>query len=78
MSIPDFDYDLEKMLGQHEYSVSLADARTPEDMISVVSAFKAGQEKERQRIKDELENLYAKHDDAYVVLFKLRKIINND
>lgn len=77
MSIPDFDYELEKSLGQHEYSVGLAEASTPKDMNFVAEAFRAGQLKERQRITDELESL-AQNGVLTIALFKLRKIIGDD
>lgn len=78
MSIPDFDYELERLLGQHEYSVGLADASTPEDMNFVAKAFKAGQQKERERILAELEAAANGYDNLHIALFKLRKIVNND
>ena len=65
-------------MSQFEYAVSLADARTPNDMAAVAKAFEAGQNKENQRIKSGLDDIYSSHDDPYVILFKLRKIINND
>ena len=78
MSIPDFDFELENLLGQHEYPVELSKARTPEDMGFVSDAFKAGQQKERERISRELESLANGYDHLHIALFKLRKIINND
>jgi hypothetical protein len=77
MSITDFDYEMEKLLGQAEYSVELARARTPEEITFVAKAFTAGQLKERERILAELEPL-SKHGTLSIALFKLRKIINND
>lgn len=76
MSLPDIDYELSNV-GQFEYSVGLANASTPEDMKFVSDAFRAGQEKERERIWAEIE---AGSSNGYfeMALFKLRKIINND
>ena len=78
MSIPDFDYELEKLLGQFEYSVGLAEASTPENMNFVAQAFRAGQLKEQERISKELEAAANGYDHLHIPLFKLRKIINND
>ena len=78
MSIPDFDYELEKLLGQHEYPVSLAEASTPEEMGFVAKAFKAGQEKEQDRIYKELLANSNGYDHIHIAIFKLRKIIYND
>lgn len=78
MSIPDFDYELETLLGQFEYSVGLADASTPEDMNFVAQAFRAGQLKERERISKQLEIEANGYDHLHIALFKLRKIIDND
>ena len=76
MSLPDIDYELEQM-GQLEYTVGLAKASTPEDMSFVASAFRAGQEKERERIWAALE-ADSKNGHLQVALFKLRKIVYND
>ena len=78
MSIPDFDYELERLLGQSEYTVGLAEASSPEDMNFVAKAFRAGQLKERQRINEQLEAEANGYDHLHIALFKLRKIINND
>lgn len=76
MSIPDFDYELENILGQFEYSVPLA-AMRPEETSAVKIAFGYGQDKERDRILSVLESM-ASHGYVNIPLFKLRKIINND
>lgn len=44
MSIPDIDYELGFDLGQFEYTVAMARAK-PEDMPAVSIAFRAGEEK---------------------------------
>jgi hypothetical protein len=75
MSLPDIDYEL-RDVGQSEYSVGLANASTPEEMEFVASAFRAGQEKERNRI---LSDLLAETNNDYlqIAVFKLKNIINN-
>lgn len=77
MSLPDIDYELSDV-GQFEYSVGLSTASTPEDMEFVASAFRAGEQRERQRIMSELESLAKGSGYLEIALFKLRKIINND
>ncbi len=77
MSLTDIDYEL-RDVGQFEYAVGLAKARSPEDMSFVASAFAAGQEKERRRIESELMSLADDSGHLSVATFKLRKIINND
>lgn len=77
MSIPDIDYEL-RDVGQAEYSIPLADARTPEDMDFVAKAFRAGQLKERVRIDEALSKEAKGYDNLNIALFKLRKIIHND
>lgn len=78
MSLPDIDYELSKDMGQFEYAVSLADASSPKDMEFVAGAFRAGQDKEQQRILYALEALADKNGYLQITLFELRKIINND
>lgn len=77
MSLPDIDYELRDM-GQHEYAVGLSAASTPEDMRFVADAFRAGQEKEGQRILKALEQEARGYQNLYISLDKVRKIINND
>jgi hypothetical protein len=77
MSIPDIDYEL-RDLGQFEYSVGLATPSSPEDMEFVAQAFRAGQEKERERIYNTLTNNAKGYENMYISLYNLRKIIYND
>lgn len=76
MSIPDFDYELEKSLGQFEYSVGLSPV-TPSNRDAVAEAFKYGVEKENTRILALLEE---RADGSYlnIALYELRKLITND
>jgi predicted nucleotidyltransferase len=74
MSLPDIDYEL-RDVGQFEYGVELADARTPEEMKFIADAFAAGQAKERARIEQALI-AEASSGHLSIAVFKLQKIIN--
>lgn len=77
MSLPDIDYEL-RDVGQFEYGVELAAASTPEDMQFIADAFRAGQQKERERIEAELVAEANGYDHLQIALFKLKSIIYQD
>lgn len=61
-------------MGQYEYGVGLAMAKTKEDMKFVADAYTAGQLKEQDRILAELSQ-YQKNGQVSMAWFKLEGII---
>ncbi len=77
MSLPDIDYELSRV-GQFEYGVALSTASTPKDMEFVANAYRAGEQKERQRIYKKLQTLTNNGGYISIPLFQLKEIIDND
>lgn len=61
----------------HEYSVGLATPKSSEDMEKVAESFRAGQNKERERIWERIE-LMSKNGHVSEALFVLREIVWDD